>query len=117
MRATEQAEADPQRNPVGSEYTIEGYIIGDNTTNKGYPLVATVVVTNNKWDTPNCHPVANPLKLTIGTLISRLCCRGISLSNFITIAIHTDCLPMAIPWLMAGIRQQQSLKVMAQVTI
>ena len=64
MRATEQAEADPQRNPVGSEYTIEGYIIGDNTTNKGYPLVATVVVTNNKWNTPNCHPVANPLKLT-----------------------------------------------------
>ena len=64
MRATEQAEADPQRNLVGSEYTIEGYIIGDNTTNKGYPLVATVVVTNNKWDTPNCHPVANPLKLT-----------------------------------------------------
>ena len=61
--ATEQKEASSVETPAGSEYKVVGYITGDNTTDKGYPVVATVRVTNEAWDVPSKTPVAEPLPL------------------------------------------------------
>ncbi len=48
--------------PAGSEYTVSGYIIGDNTTEQGFPLTASVRVTNGvEADEPKV--VAEPLPL------------------------------------------------------
>lgn len=59
-RATEEEEA---TYPVGKEYNVEGYITGDNTTENGYPITATVRVVAKKWDVPSNKPVAEPLPL------------------------------------------------------
>ncbi len=61
--ATEQEQADASRYPVGTSYTIEGYIIGDNTTSEGYPVTARVSVTDKPYSTPSSTPVAQPLPL------------------------------------------------------
>ena len=45
--ATEKAEADATMNPVGTEYKVRGFIIGDNTTSNGYPVSAEVKVVDN----------------------------------------------------------------------
>ena len=45
--ATEQAEADPTINPVGTEYKVRGFIIGDDSTPNGYPVSAAVKVVDN----------------------------------------------------------------------
>lgn len=42
--ADEQQEADPTRTSVGSSYEVQGYLIGDDTTDRGYPIVAKVTV-------------------------------------------------------------------------
>ena len=42
--ATEQAEANPAINPVGTIYKVRGFILGDNTTSNGYPITAEVRV-------------------------------------------------------------------------
>lgn len=63
LLATEQMEANPEQTPVGREYTIQGFIIGDNTTNSGYPISATVKVVSNEWDVPENHFKATPLPL------------------------------------------------------
>ena len=42
--ATEQAEANPAINPVGTIYKVCGFILGDNTTSNGYPITAEVRV-------------------------------------------------------------------------
>ena len=78
MRATEEAEADPKQTPVGSVYTVEGYVTGDNTTGKGFPITAKVMVCDAKgvftsekgepmntgcWTAPNCKPAASTLSL------------------------------------------------------
>ena len=61
--ATEQKEADPAENPVGSKYDVRGYITGDNTTKNGYPVVAHVSVVANAAAVPGAKPVAEPLPL------------------------------------------------------
>ena len=45
--ATEKAEADATMNPVGTEYKVRGFVIGDNTTSNGYPVSAEVKVVDN----------------------------------------------------------------------
>jgi DUF1680 family protein len=63
--ATEQKEAANAESPytVGEDYTVRGYIIGDNTTANGYPVQAHVKVVNGSWQVPSHTPVANPLPL------------------------------------------------------
>ena len=48
--------------PLNSEYEVKGFVIGDNTTDNGYPVVAVVRV-GGQWQTPDRHPVAAPLPL------------------------------------------------------
>ncbi|MCR4603152.1 MAG: glycoside hydrolase family 127 protein [Prevotella sp.] len=59
----EQAEADPSMNPVGTQYKVKGFIIGDNTTASGYPLTAQVTVVEQSWTVPQPMPVAETLPL------------------------------------------------------
>ncbi len=63
--ATEQQESANAESPytVGGEYTVRGYIIGDNTTANGYPVQAHVKVVTGTWEVPSGTPVANPLPL------------------------------------------------------
>ena len=56
LRETEEEEA---ALPAGSTYTVKGYVIGDNTTENGYPLEASVSVVEGAWETPSL--VARPL--------------------------------------------------------
>lgn len=42
--AEEKRLADSQQTPVGSKYTIRGFILGDNSTQQGYPIDANVNV-------------------------------------------------------------------------
>ena len=54
--ATEMAEANPAINPVGTEYKVRGFIIGDNTTTNGYPVTAQVKVVEGGRVIPvPCH--------------------------------------------------------------
>ncbi|MCD8304159.1 MAG: glycoside hydrolase family 127 protein [Prevotellaceae bacterium] len=56
--------------PAGSEYTVSGYIIGDNSTDQGFPLTASVRVTNGEEaDEPKV--VAEPLPLADVRLTGR----------------------------------------------
>ena len=59
--ATERAEADPTMNPVGTEYRVRGFIIGDNSTPNGYPVSAEVRVAD--VNTQHKTLVAEPLPL------------------------------------------------------
>ena len=62
--ATENAEANPAINPVGTIYKVRGYIIGDNTTPNGYPVSAEVrVVESEKCQVISNKPVAETLPL------------------------------------------------------
>ena len=61
--ATEQQEANSVETPAGTEYQVIGYITGDNTTDKGYPVVAHVRVVSTAWAVPSQHPAAEPLPL------------------------------------------------------
>ena len=58
--ATEKEEAGL---PAGSTYTVLGYVIGDNTTDAGYPVTARVRVSGTPWDVPSAAPAAEPLPL------------------------------------------------------
>jgi Uncharacterized protein conserved in bacteria len=60
---TEQCEADAEQNPVGTTYTVKGFVTGDNTTSNGYPLLAEVKVVYEPWTVPASLPVAEPLPL------------------------------------------------------
>ena len=64
QRETEDDEANPAVHPAGSAYNVSGYIIGDNTTEKGFPVVARVSVVNGQWSVPEAEPVAEPLPLS-----------------------------------------------------
>ena len=48
----EQAEADVQKHPAGSQYEIGGFVIGDETTDNGYPVKAQVKVVTGGYQTP-----------------------------------------------------------------
>ena len=59
----EKQEADPALNPVGKTYMVNGFIIGDNTTDEGYPIKAKVMVTAKEWASPAPKPIARTLSL------------------------------------------------------
>ena len=50
--ADEQAEADAQKHPAGSQYEIGGFVIGDETTDNGYSVKAQVKVVAGGYQTP-----------------------------------------------------------------
>lgn len=50
--ADEQAEADAQKHPAGSQYEIGGFVIGDETTDNGYPVKAQIKVVTEGYQTP-----------------------------------------------------------------
>ena len=58
-----QASDDPAVNPIGRTYTVSGFITGDNTTAAGYPVSATVKVTEKGRAVPSSKTVAEPLPL------------------------------------------------------
>ena len=66
---TEQAEANPAINPVGTIYKVRGFILGDNTTSNGYPITAEVRVVEREKVTVKSEkfaaaiPKAEPLPL------------------------------------------------------
>lgn len=66
--STEQEEANPALYPIGKSYTVKGFIIGDNTTEEGYPITANVKVVDKAWEVPNAQPVAQTLPLADVTI-------------------------------------------------
>lgn len=64
--STERSQADF---PCGKQYTVTGFIIGDNTTEQGYPIVAHVTVVDHAPSVPQ-HPIAQPLPLSDVRLLS-----------------------------------------------
>ena len=64
LLSTEQQEANATLYPAGKEYTINGYIIGDNTTDNGYPLKANIKVVSGAYNTPTNKFKACPLPLS-----------------------------------------------------
>ena len=64
LAAIEQQQAAPELYPVGKEYSIQGYVIGDNTTDKGYPITAKVKVVAEAWNVPANRLKAEPLPLS-----------------------------------------------------
>lgn len=50
--ADEQAEADVQKHPAGSQYEIGGFVIGDETTDNGYPVKAQIKVVAEGYQAP-----------------------------------------------------------------
>lgn len=64
LLSTEQQQANPDLYPAGKTYTINGYVIGDNTTEGGFPITANVIVTETPWDVPSPKRHAQPLPLS-----------------------------------------------------
>ena len=60
LRETEEEEA---ALPAGSAYTVQGFILGDNTTENGFPVEAQVTVVADAPDAPAQEPIARPLPL------------------------------------------------------
>lgn len=50
--ADEQAEADAHKHPAGSQYEIGGFVIGDETTDNGYPVKAQIKVVAEGYQIP-----------------------------------------------------------------
>lgn len=50
--ADEQAEADAHKHPAGSQYEIGGFVIGDETTDNGYPVKAQTKVVAEGYQAP-----------------------------------------------------------------
>lgn len=65
--ADEQVEADAKQHPAGSQYEVAGYIIGDETTENGYPIKAQVKVVSGSYATPKSE-VAHTLPLSDVTI-------------------------------------------------
>src|SRR5574344_17146 len=63
LLTTEEESADELKTPAGKIYTVEGFVIGDNTTQNGYPLTAKVTVVKEAWDVPAQKPIAQPLSI------------------------------------------------------
>ena len=55
---------DASKHPVGSKYAVDGVIVGDNTTADGYPIIATISVTDRQWTAPSSTPKAKTLPLS-----------------------------------------------------
>ena len=60
LRETEEEEA---ALPAGSVYSVPGYVLGDNTTENGFPVEAVVTVVAGAPAVPAQEPVARPLPL------------------------------------------------------
>ena len=60
LRETEEEEA---ALPSGSVYTVQGFVLGDNTSEDGFPVEACVAVVAGKAAVPAQEPVARPLPL------------------------------------------------------
>ena len=60
LRETEEEEA---ALPAGSVYNVQGYVLGDNTTENGFPIEAEVTVVAGAPAAPAQVPVARPLPL------------------------------------------------------
>lgn len=73
-RSIEEDQANPETHPVGHEYTVNGYIIGDNTTANGFPVIANIKVTSGTYSVPSNVPLAEtvPLNKVIITGDNRL---------------------------------------------
>ena len=61
--ATEQLQADPIVNPVGNEYIVSGFIIGDNATDNGYPVTSNIKVVAEPYAVPSNIPVAETVPM------------------------------------------------------
>lgn len=59
----EKEQSDKSKYPVGTKYTIKGYVLGDNTTPNGYPVTADITVVDGKYTVPSNKPVAHTLPL------------------------------------------------------
>lgn len=62
-RSIEEEQADPDKYPVGHQYTIGGFITGDHSTPNGYPVVADITVITGEYLTPSHIPVAESVPL------------------------------------------------------
>lgn len=62
-RTVEEEQANPDLYPAGREYTINGFITGDNTTANGFPITAQIKVVAQKYATPSNQPVAETVPL------------------------------------------------------
>ena len=49
--------------PTGTEYQVQGYITGDNTSANGFPVTAVVQVVDGDHPTLSARPIATPLPL------------------------------------------------------
>lgn len=49
---SEEDEADARRHPAGLSYRLKGYVVGDNTTDNGYPVEAIVRVVGEPQPVP-----------------------------------------------------------------
>ncbi|WP_185152993.1 beta-L-arabinofuranosidase domain-containing protein [Dysgonomonas sp. 216] len=65
---TELSQADPALHPVGNEYTITGFITGDNKTPNGYPITAKVRVVGEPYHIPSKTVIAEPIPLNKVTI-------------------------------------------------
>ncbi len=62
-RSVEEEQADPAAYPIGRDYTVGGFIIGDNATTNGYPITAQVKVVSNAYAVPSHIPLAETVPL------------------------------------------------------
>ncbi len=65
---TEQAQADEKAYPAGTRYSIHGHILGDNTTDNGYPIKAEIIVVEGGYPAPASKALAHPIPLNDITL-------------------------------------------------
>lgn len=65
--ATEREQADVEKHPAGSRYAVKGYILGDETTESGYPIEASIEVVDKHYEVPS-QPLAFPVPLTDVTI-------------------------------------------------
>ena len=63
VRSTEEDQANPETHPVGHNYTVNGFIIGDNTTANGFPITAAVKVVAQAYVTPSNSPIAEAISM------------------------------------------------------
>ena len=54
--AEERQQADPQQTPAGTQYTVRGFILGDNTSSQGYPIDANVSVVEKPQNLTTSQP-------------------------------------------------------------
>ena len=126
--AEEQAEADVQKHPPGSQYEVAGFVIGDETTDNGYPIKAQVQVVAQGYAAPQ-QEVAHTFSLADVTVdgdnrlthnrdeaIREICSWDVTqqLYNYRdTYGLSTEAIPRA----MVGIRPTPSSRAMDLVTI